>query len=110
MLSVKDAPVARKTTIVRADFDVPLESGKITETLRIEKSIPTLKYLREQNNPLFIISHLGRPEGQDPNYSLKLVLPELEELLGEKIAFQENLEQKTEGDVVLLENLRYWKE
>lgn len=110
MLSVKKAPVDGKTVIVRADFDVPIENGKITETLRIEKSIPTLKYLREKNCPLFIISHLGRPEGRDPEYSLKIVLPELEKLLGEKILFQEDLKQKISGNIILLENLRYWKE
>ncbi len=71
MLSVKKAPVDGKTVIVRADFDVPIENGKITETLRIEKSIPTLKYLREKNCPLFIISHLGRPEGRDLGVQFK---------------------------------------
>lgn len=110
MVSVKDAPVAGKTTIVRADFDVPLENGKITETFRIEKSIATLKFLREKNCPLFIISHLGRPEGRDTNYSLRIVLPELERLLGEKVLLQENLDQKAKGEIVLLENLRFWPE
>lgn len=110
MVSVTQAPFGGKRFIVRADFDVPLENGKIEETLRIEKSIPTLKYIGEKNSPLFIISHLGRPEGRDPNFSLKIVLPKLEELLGEKIAFQEDLDNPVSGDVVLLENLRYWPE
>lgn len=110
MLSVKDYPVDGKRVIVRADFDVPLRNGKITEKLRIEKSIPNLKYLLEKKCKLFIISHLGRPENKDPKYSLKIVLPILEELLGEKIEFQENLERQVFGEVVLLENLRYWKE
>lgn len=109
MKSVKDALVSGKRVIVRADFDVPIENGQIKETLRIEKSLPTIKSLLENGASLFIISHLGRPEGKDESLSLRLVLPTLEKLLGEKIDFQERLEDKVDGKIVLLENLRYWE-
>lgn len=108
MQSIKDVDTTGKKVIVRADFDVPTENGIVTEKLRIEKSIPTLKLLRQRKNPLVIISHLGRPENQDPNLSLKIVLPILEELLGESVSFQENFETNPSRDIVLLENLRYY--
>ncbi len=110
MKTVDQLDPAGKRVIVRADFDVPTEDGKVSDKTRIEKSIPTLKLLREKGARLFIISHLGRPENKDPNLSLKIVQPILEALLGEEIAFQENLEEKIDADIVLLENLRYWSE
>lgn len=110
MLSLEKAQFDGKRFIVRADFDVPVNKGKIEEDLRLEKSIPTLKYIRERKAPLFIISHLGRPENRDPALSLRIILPKLENLLGEKVVFQEDLDQEVNGDVVLLENLRYWEE
>ena len=110
MQTFEQADVTGKTVIVRADFDVPTENGQITDKTRIEKSLPTLKKLHEMGAKLFIISHLGRPEGRQPEFSLKIVLPILEEALGEKIAFQETLDEKIDGNVVLLENLRYWPE
>ncbi len=110
MRSVEEAVVSGKTVIVRCDFDVSVKDGKITENLRILKSAETLKYLLSKNAKLFLISHLGRPEDKDPAYSLKIVIPLLTELLGREIVFQENLEEKKVGEVVLLENLRYWKE
>ncbi len=108
MLSVKNANVDRKRIIVRADFDVPLENGQVEESLRIEKSIATLKLLLERNCQLSIISHLGRPQGKDLSQSLKLIVPILEKLLDKKVSFQEELEQKPIGEIVLLENLRFW--
>lgn len=108
MLSVKEAPVDSKRVIVRVDFDVPIDNGLVAETLRIERSIPTLKFLIKKNCQLSIISHLGRPKGKDPNLSLRIILPVLEKLLEEKVMFQEDLEQKSTGKIVLLENLRFW--
>jgi len=110
MNSVENADIAGKKVIVRADFDVPVENSQVKDKTRIEKSVPTLKFLREKGAKLFIISHLGRPEGKDEKFSLKLVQPILEGLLGEKIAFQETLDEKVDGEIVLLENLRYWPE
>lgn len=109
MLSVKEALIDGKRVIVRADFDVPIVNGQIEEALRIEKSIPTLKLLLEKNCQLSIISHLGRPEGKDQSQSLRVTLPVLEKFLGKQVLFQEDLEQKPTGQVVLLENLRFWQ-
>ncbi|HSX58274.1 MAG TPA: phosphoglycerate kinase [Candidatus Saccharimonadales bacterium] len=109
MKSINSEAISGKTVIVRADFDVPVKDGVVEDSTRIEKTIPTLKLLLEKGNKLFIISHLGRPEGKDPAFSLKLTLPKLKELFAREVAFQEDLEKKAEGEVVLLENLRFWK-
>lgn len=110
MLSLKEVSLVGKTVIVRADFDVPLlPNGQIEEFLRIEKSLATLKYVLANAEALVIISHLGRPEGRDEKFSLKVALPFLEEHLQTKIAFQKQLEEKVTGKVVLLENLRFWE-
>lgn len=110
MQLLKDATIFGKKVIVRGDLDVPLENRQIEDATRIEKTIPTLKLLLNNHNQIFLISKLGRPEGRDPNLSLKLVQPKLQELLGEEVIFQENLEQKMEARIVLLENLRFWSE
>lgn len=110
MQSIKDADISGKKVIVRGDLDVPLKDDQVEDATRIEKTIPTLKYLLEKNNQIFLISHVGRPEGRDPNFSFKLLLPKLTELLGEKVALQENLDEKIDAKVVLLENLRFWPE
>src|SRR5690554_3931682 len=93
MNSVDQADVSGKVVLVRADFDVPVKDGQVKDKTRIEKSLKTLKLLRQKQAKLVIISHLGRPEGKDPNLSLKIIQPILEELLGEEIIFQENLDE-----------------
>lgn len=108
MQFIKDQNISGKKVIVRGDLDVPLENSLITDTTRIEKTVETLKFLLDSGNQIFLISHVGRPVGNDPNFSFKLVLPKLQELLGQRILFQETLEQKVDGKIVLLENLRFW--
>ncbi len=110
MKSISEENFSGKTVIVRADFDVPLDSGQVSDQTRLEKTLPTLKTLLERGNKLFIISHLGRPEGRDQKFSLKLLQPLLSSALGQEVVFQENLENKATGQVVLLENLRFWPE
>ncbi|HEY4695202.1 MAG TPA: phosphoglycerate kinase [Candidatus Nanoarchaeia archaeon] len=110
MRSVKEADVAGKRVIVRCDFDVPVEDGAVKDRTRIEKNIETLKLLLQNQAKLFLVSHLGRPVNQDPNFSLKIVQPVLEERLSKKIVFQQDLESVTSGEIVLLENLRFWEE
>jgi len=110
MIPVNHAQVGGKTVIVRCDFDVAVNKGKISEDIRIRKSAETLKYLLSKKAKLFLISHLGRPSHKEKSLSLKIVLPLLKELLGKEISFQETLEEKVEGEIILLENLRFWPE
>lgn len=110
MQLILNTKISGKRIIVRGDLDVPLINNQVEDATRIEKTVETLKFLLKSNNQIFLISHVGRPKDKDPNFSFKLVIPKLEELLGEKVLFQENLENRVEGRVVLLENLRYWPE
>lgn len=106
--------------MLRADYNVPVKDGKITDDYRVEKSLPTLKYLLKQKAKIVICSHLGRPKGPDDSAaSLKPVAKCLEKLLGQKIGFsddcvgpdsQEAIKKLNQADILLLENLRYHKE
>jgi phosphoglycerate kinase len=96
-----------KRVLVRVDFNVPLEGGRITDDTRIRAALPTLERLREGGARLLLVSHLGRPKHRDPALSLRPVAARLSELLGTEVALAKDLEHVPEGDVVMLENLRY---
>lgn len=118
--TVKDVPIDRKTVLVRTDYNVPLtKDGKISDDLRIRASLPTLRYLLRHNCKVVIMSHLGRPEGRDPQLSLEPVAVRLEELLGVPVTFVDDcvgdgvvqaVKKAPAGTVVMLENLRYHPE
>jgi len=110
-----------KRILVRVDFNVPLdENRKITDTKRIVESMPTIKAIMENGGKCILMSHLGRPKGErNPKYSLGVVAEFLSEYLGKKVLFSEDcispdnlgiINNMQEGDVLLLENLRYYKE
>ncbi len=110
-----------KKAIVRVDFNVPLNSDfQVTDTTRIRGALPTIKKITGDGGSAVLMSHLGRPkEGPEEKYSLRHVIPELEKLSGKKVIFandcigEEALELKRKlkpGDVLLLENLRFYKE
>jgi len=109
--------LAGKRVIVRCDLNVPLKDGKITDDGRVRASIPTLNALINQGARVVIVSHLGRPEGApDAKYSLAPVAQRLCELLGKPVTFardtvgsgaEEAVEGLGDGDVALLENLRF---
>jgi phosphoglycerate kinase len=101
--TVRDLPVEGRRVLVRADLNVPLDNGRITDDTRIRASLPTIRYLREQGAEVIVCSHLGRPKGEPrPELSLRPVAERLAELLGEPVAF--NAER---GPVRLIENLRF---
>ena len=103
MRTLEELDVEGKRVLVRVDFNVPLgEDGSITDDARIQAALPTLRELREKGARLVLLSHLGRPKGDDPSLSLRPVAERLQELLGEPVAFGD-----AEGDVVLRENVRF---
>ena len=118
--TVKTVPIDRKTVLVRADYNVPLDSkGAISDDLRIQASLPTLRYLLDRQCKVVVMSHLGRPEGRDESLSLAPVAERLEELLKVPVMFVEDtvgdtvvqaVKRAPKNTVVLLENLRFYPE
>jgi len=101
--TVRDLPVEGRRVLVRADLNVPLDGGRITDDTRIRASLATIRYLREHGADVIVCSHLGRPKGEvRPELSLRPVAARLAELLGEPVAFADE-----EGPLRLLENLRF---
>lgn len=108
-----------KRVLIRCDFNVPLDGDTITDDGRIRAALPTLKQLREQGARIVIMAHLGRPKGEaNPKYSLAPVAGRLSELLGVDVRLagdvvgpsaQETVAALGDGDVALLENVRYEK-
>ena len=90
--SVRDADVGGKRVLVRADLNVPLEDGKVADDTRIRASLPTLQLLLERGaDEVVVCSHLGRPKGEDPAFSMKPVEARLRELLlDERVRVLEN--------------------
>lgn len=118
--TIRDIDLAGKTVLLRADYNVPLENGKITDDYRIKQSLPTLEYLLEKGVKLIICSHLGRPDGKpNPGMSLFPVAKQLHKLLGKEVEFAPDcIGDRTikaaaalkPGQVLLLENLRFHAE
>jgi phosphoglycerate kinase len=117
--SVRDADVAGKRVLLRADLNVPLENGEVADDTRIRASLPTIQYALDKGAAAVILaSHLGRPKGRPvPEYSLAPVVGRLSELLGRPVTFASDCigeparaavtEAQRNGKVVLLENLRF---
>ncbi len=119
-LTVKEVPLAGKTVLVRADYNVPLDkTGAIDDDLRIRASIPTLRYLIDQRCTVIVMSHMGRPEGRDASLSLEPIAERLSELLGQSVSFVDDVigdkvvqavKRARPGTVTMLENLRFYAE
>jgi phosphoglycerate kinase len=115
--TIDRADVAARRVLVRDDFNVPLEDGKITDDLRIRASLPTLQWLVEHGARVICCSHLGRPKGKrDERYSLAPVAAALGEHLGREVTFvddvagertREAVMELDDGQVLLLQNLRF---
>lgn len=108
MRTLDDLDVEGRRVVVRVDFNVPLDGGRITDDARIEAALPTLRELRGRDARLVLLAHLGRPEGCDPALSLAPVAQRLGELLGEPVALAAEPEQVGDGDVVMVENVRFF--
>jgi phosphoglycerate kinase len=120
-LSIDDLSFNGKRTLIRVDFNVPLDENlQITDDIRITASLPTIKKIMKDGGKVILMSHLGRPKGgANPKYSLKPVAVRLTELLDCEVKFApECVGQQVEaivkslknGDVLLLENLRFHPE
>ena len=119
--TIKDIDLKGKKVFVRCDFNVPMdENQNITDNRRIVAALPTIKYLIEQNCKIILASHLGRPKGEfKPEFSLAPVAKELSKQLGQEVLMAKDVigedahklaENLQEGQVMLLENVRFHKE
>lgn len=119
--TIRDLTLADKRVFIRADFNVPLDAnGNITDDTRIQKTLPTIRYVLAQGGAVILASHLGRPKGEvQAKYSLKPVADRLSQLLGKPVqmapdcigAATEAMAHRLQGgEILLLENLRFHKE
>ncbi len=117
--TLDDLDVAGKIVLVRGDLNVPAKDGKITDTTRIDRFAPTVKELAAKGARVVVMSHFGRPKGgYEAEYSLKFLVPALAAAVGVPVAFAEDcigaqaqtvVSALTDGQVALLENLRFHK-
>lgn len=121
MKHIQDISLQAKRVLLRADFNVPMDDqGQITDDIRIRMVLPTIRHIVEEKGRLIICSHMGRPKGQRVEaFSLAPVARHLDSLLGVKVTLATDcvggeveaiVEQMSDGDIVLLENLRFHKE
>jgi phosphoglycerate kinase len=105
-----------KRVLVRVDFNVPLDGGTVADDTRIRAALPTIEELRGKGAKLVLVSHLGRPKDREPELSLRPVAERLGELLHTSVTLAPGthgpdvasvVDQMSDGDVVLLENIRY---
>jgi len=115
---IQEAEIQDKKVLLRADFNVAVESGKVKEKFKIEAVRETLKYLLEKKCKVALASHFGRPEGKiNPEFSLSQIKNDVESILGVKIVFIDDcisekiakaLHNLNDGEVLLLENVRFY--
>ncbi|MFV0431436.1 MAG: phosphoglycerate kinase [Alphaproteobacteria bacterium] len=118
--TIDDLDVKGKHVVVRADLNVPMKDGVVTNTARIDRTVPTLKELAERGAKVVILTHLGRPGGErNMEFTVEPVAKALEKALGKKVTFVHDcigdeavaaVKALKEGEFALMENLRFYKE
>ena len=100
--------LAGARVLVRAEFNVPLRAdGEVADDTRLRLTLPTIVALRARGARVVLVAHLGRPRDREPSLSLRPVAARLSQLLGEDVALASDLEHVVDGDVVMLENIRF---
>lgn len=120
MKTIKDFDFSNKKALIRVDFNVPMnDANQVTDSTRIQAAKPSIDYILNQGGTCVLLSHLGRPNGKEEKLSLKHIVPAVSEVLGVEVIFiedcigeqvQEEINALPAGSVVLLENLRFYKE
>ncbi len=118
-LTLRDVDLKGKKVVMRVDFNVPIKEGVIKDDTRVQGALPSIKYVLEQGGSLVLMSHLGRPDekGITADTTLKPVAAYLEKLLAKPVVFVDDcaaadaaVAAMKAGDIVMLENTRYYKE
>ena len=120
MKTIQDFDFKNKKAIIRVDFNVPLDENYfVTDATRIEAAMPTINKILNDGGSVILMSHLGRPKGKEDQYSLRHIVSKTQEILGVNVKFssdcigdtaQKAVSDLQNGEVVLLENLRFYKE
>jgi len=114
--TLDDADLAGKRVLVRVDLNVPMEDGKVSDTTRIDRILPTIREIADKGGKVVLLAHFGRPKGRDDKNSLRQVVPALTQALGRPVTFVDDcigddvakaLTAARNGDVLLLENTRF---
>ncbi|MDP3409962.1 phosphoglycerate kinase [Bosea sp. (in: a-proteobacteria)] len=114
--TLDDADLAGQRALVRVDLNVPMEDGKVTDTTRIDRILPTIREMSQKGAKVILLAHFGRPKGPDTQNSLKQVVPALAHALGSPVTFVDDCigddvakaaAAAKNGDVLLLENTRF---
>src|ERR1700744_5747491 len=119
-LTLDNIDVRGKRVLLRADLNVPVKDGKVTDATRIERLAPTIRELAEKGARVIVMSHFGRPEkGPDPSLSLKPLVEPLAKAVGRPVAFAEDcigpkahsvVDRLKDGEIALLDNVRFHPE
>ena len=114
--TLDDADLTAKRVLVRVDLNVPMDDGKVSDTTRIDRILPTIREIADKGGKVVLLAHFGRPKGRDDKNSLRQVVPALTQALGRPVTFVEDcigddvakaLTAAKNGDVLLLENTRF---
>ena len=118
--TIDDLDVAGKRVLVRVDFNVPMKDGKVTDTTRIDRTVPSLKELADKGAKVIVLSHLGRPKGKkNLEFTQKPVAEALSRALGKRVAFAPDcigpeakavVDKLEPGEFAMLENVRFYAE
>ena len=118
-IGLNDISVRSRRILVRVDFNVPMEDGRITDNTRIRAALPTILQLIRDGAKIVLVTHLGRPKGFEPEFSTEPLAVELSKLMGQRVQHTEDcigseventINELQEGDILLLENIRFYKE
>jgi phosphoglycerate kinase len=117
--TLDDASVSGKRVLVRVDLNVPMEEGRVSDTTRIDRILPTIREIANKGGKVILLAHFGRPKGVDPKESLAPVAVELAKRLGRPVGFASDcigdaakaaVDAMKNGDIVCLENTRFHKQ
>lgn len=118
-LGLNDICVRSRRVMVRVDFNVPMEDGRITDNTRIRAALPTILQLIRDGAKIVLVTHLGRPKGFESGLSTEPLAVELSKLMGQRVRHtgscigpdvENTIDELQEGEVLLLENIRFYKE